>query len=58
MTNLCKSKKFASISIVTTLLFSVIFAPMSSHAQRARTVTTTNSVTTTTNSTVATISKK
>lgn len=58
MTNSWKSKNFVSHSIALVLLVSVFLAPFSSHAQRARTVTTTNSVKTTTNSTVATISKK
>ena len=39
-------------------MVALVLAPLTSHAQRARTVTTTNSVSTTTNSTVATISKK
>lgn len=57
MTELRKSKEFVSYLMLVVLL-SMFVAPVSLHAQRARTVTTTNAVTTTTNSQVATISKK
>lgn len=57
MTNLRKSKELFSTSILLGLL-ALIFTPIPLHAQRARTVTTTNAVNTTTNSQVATISKK
>lgn len=57
MIELRKSKEFVSYLMLVVLL-SMFVAPVSLHAQRARTVTTTNAVTTTTNSRVATISKK
>lgn len=58
MTKLRKSKEFLGHMTLSAIFLAVFLVPFSSHAQRARTVTTTNAVTTTTNSTVATISKK
>ena len=47
-----------SKALVMLAVFSFVLSPVFTHAQRARTTTTTNAVTTTTNSQVATISKK
>jgi len=58
MNNSFTTKESMMEGCIMALLFLVVLAPINSHAQRTKKVTTTNAISTTTNSTVAVVSKK
>jgi len=58
MKNSFTAKESMVKGFIVALLFLVVLAPINSHAQRTKKVTTTNAISTTTNSTVAVVSKK